>query len=756
MTDQVIEPTAQNPVVTPPASAKPGFSAAVVGSVQAAQPKDNLPLVPPVAGTVTPPQAPSPVVLPIASVGSGLLTAMPAMMPPPPTPGTLPPVSPSETATVTATTPMLATNPVIRQNQLPGTHLPELAEPPAPIEPQLPPTSVPATIPVKTAQQPNAATAQSLPPEQPIPPQQQQQQPPAQVEQNTPSAVSPSTQSAEVTPIITHSSESLAGTVSHYKGPRPVVLLVLDGWGIGPNNAGNAIARAKTPNLTKYWMSYPHTQLEASGTAVGLPQGEDGNTETGHLNIGAGHIVYQDLPRINMAIADGLFFQNETFLKAVEHVKANNSTLHLMGLIGAGGVHSNIEHLYALLNFCSQQQVTNVIIHGFTDGRDSPPTSGIGYVHEIMSRCEQLGVGKLGSLMGRYFAMDRDRRWERVEKAYDALVDGNGNSCILNPLDMLQAQYDQGITDEFIEPITICDEDGTKRVVKDNDAVIFFNYRIDRPRELTRAFVLPDFESGMTHVAFDPYTEKYEKTNIQKETKVATFQRKKVLQNLFFVTMTMYEDNLPVHIAFPPQNIKEPLGKVFADQGLRQLRTTETEKERFVTYYMNGQIETLYPGEERVIIPSKGVKSYDQAPEMSSREITTELLKRLESNLYDVVIANICNGDMVGHTGNLEAAIKACEIVDEVVGQIVEKVLLLGGMVFITADHGNVEEMINNSTGEVDTEHSIYPVPLYIIGKQFAGKSLMLPSGILADVAPTILSCMGIPKPTAMTGRALL
>lgn len=672
-----------------------------------------------------------------------------------------PTTTPIPSQATSATPPTLTTNPIIRQNQLPGTHLPD---PPASTsaELQLPPSSVPPMVPPKQGismitadpsqvEPPPPEQPAELPPtETPIPP-----KPEASILE-TPASAAPATSAADVTPIITRSNDSLAGNVSDYKGPKPAVLLVLDGWGIGPNNAGNAIARANTPNLTKYWMSYPHTQLEASGTAVGLPQGEDGNTETGHLNIGAGHIVYQDLPRINMAIADGLFFQNEKFIQAVEHAKANNSTLHLMGLIGAGGVHSNIEHLYALLNFCSQQQLANVIIHGFTDGRDSPPTSGIGYVQEIMKRCEQLGVGKLGSLMGRYFAMDRDRRWERIEKAYDALTEGNGNECIVDPIASLQKQYDGGVTDEFIEPISICDEDGSKRIIKDNDAVIFFNYRIDRPRELTRAFVLSDFESGMTHVAFDPYTEKYEKTNIQKETKVTTFQRKRVLQNLFFVTMTMYEDNLPAHVAFPPQNIKEPLGKVFADHGLRQLRTTETEKERFVTYYMNGQIETMYPGEERVIVPSKGVKSYDQAPEMSSREITAELLKRLESGLYDVVIANICNGDMVGHTGNLEAAIKACEIVDEVVGQIVEKVLLLGGMVFITADHGNVEEMINNSTGEVDTEHSVYPVPFYIICKQFAGKSLMLPSGILADVAPTILNCMGIPKPAAMTGRALL
>lgn len=558
-----------------------------------------------------------------------------------------------------------------------------------------------------------------------------------------------------LTPVVTRSDQPITSQ-RVYAGPKPVVLLILDGWGIGPNNAGNAISQAKTPNLERYWMSYPHTQLEASGQAVGLPQGEDGNTETGHLNIGAGHIVYQDLPRINMAIADGGFFNNEAFLAAIKHAKDNHSTLHLMGLIGAGGVHSNIEHLYALLNLSAQQGVEQVWIHGFTDGRDSPPTSGINYVQEIMDRCQKLGIGQLASLQGRYFAMDRDRRWERVEKAYDVLTIGEGESCILDPINSLKEQYDQGITDEFIEPITICNQDGTHRVISDNDAVIFFNYRIDRPRELTRAFVLPDFEQGMTNVAFDPYAERYEKTNIQKPIQAKTFQRKKILQNLFFVTMTMYEANLPTHVAFPPQYIKEPLGKVFADNGLRQLRMTETEKERFVTYYMNGQKEELYPGEERVIVPSKGVKSYDQAPEMSAYEIANELVQRIQSGLYDVVIANICNGDMVGHTGNFDAAVRACEIVDDVVGKIVEAALLYGGIVFITADHGNVEEMMNNSTGEVDTEHSNYPVPFYIIGKQFVGRSIMLPTGILADIAPTILKTMGITKPQQMTGRALI
>lgn len=557
-------------------------------------------------------------------------------------------------------------------------------------------------------------------------------------------------------PIITSKPMDRMIQTKTYTGPHPVVLLVLDGWGIGPANAGNAIEAADTPHIDKYWLSYPHTQLEASGQAVGLPQGEDGNTETGHLNIGAGHIVYQDLPRINMAIADGSFNNTEAFINAVNHVKNNNSVLHLMGLIGSGGVHSNIEHLYALLNFCKQQGLEKVYIHGFTDGRDSPPTSGVNYVQQVMDHCQSIGVGEVASLMGRYFAMDRDKRWERIEKAYNTLVLGNGNQCILDPIASMNDQYSRGITDEFIEPITICNQDGTHRVINDNDAVIFFNYRIDRPRELTRAFVMPDFEEGITHVAFDPYTEKYEKTNIQQQKTISTFQRQKVLKNLYFVTMTRYEDNVPVDVAFPPQFVKNPLGKVLSDNGLRQLRITETEKERFVTYYMNGQKDDMFPGEERVIIPSKGVKSYDQAPEMSAREIAKEMITRLKNNTADVVICNICNGDMVGHTGNFEAAKKACGIVDEVVHEIVSTVLLLNGMVLITADHGNVEEMVNNKTGEIDTEHSIYPVPLMIIANQYANKPAMLPTGILADVAPTMLHLMGIEKPNSMTGRALL
>ncbi len=579
--------------------------------------------------------------------------------------------------------------------------------------------------------------------------------PPLTTQPVTPPVVPTALPEVQIQPIVSGAPFTNMAPRKAYQGPKPVVLLVLDGWGIGPNNAGNAIARANTTNLNKYWLAFPHTQLAASGEAVGLPHGEDGNTETGHLNIGAGSIVYQDLPRINMSIADGSFYQTEAFLKACEHVKKNNSTMHLMGLIGSGGVHSNIEHLYALLNLCKQQNISQVYIHGFTDGRDSPPTSGVTYVQQITEWCAKLGIGKLATLMGRYYGMDRDKRWERIEKAYDALTVGS-SSCTNDPMGAMQAQYAQGTTDEFIEPVSICNEDGSTRLIKDNDAVIFFNYRIDRPRELTYAFMLPTFEQGIRGESFDPYTIKYEKTHLKQYHGGTTFKRKKVVSNLFFVTMTRYEENLPVAVAFPPQQVKNPICKVFAENGLKQLRMAETEKEKFVTYYMNGQKDEIYPGEDRAILPSKGAKSYDQVPEMSAREIASEMINRIRTQDYDVIICNLANADMVAHTGNLQASIVACNVIDEVVGEIVKEVFNHGGVVFITADHGNAEELISNSTGEVDTEHSIYPVPFMIIGKQFMNNPVMLPTGILADIAPTMLHVMGIPKPENMTGRALI
>jgi 2,3-bisphosphoglycerate-independent phosphoglycerate mutase len=488
-----------------------------------------------------------------------------------------------------------------------------------------------------------------------------------------------------------------------------------------------------------------------------LPHGEDGNTETGHLNIGAGRIVYQELPRINMSIADGSFSNNQVFLNTFQHVKNNKSNLHIMGLVGSGGVHSNIEHLYALMYLAKSHGFSdNVFLHLFTDGRDSPPTSGINYVREVMEKCTSLGVGRVATIIGRYYAMDRDHRWERTQIAYDALTIGSPQQCVLDPLGLIAETYKKGVTDEFITPISVCDNEGKPHVVNDNDAVIFFNYRIDRPRQLTKAFVLPDFESGIHTEGYDPYAIKYEKSHISYKSPGKTFVRKKKVGNLFFTTMTRYEIGLPVNIAYPPQTIVHPLGEVLSKAGLKQLRMAETEKERFVTYYMNGLTDEVYPGEEHIIIPSKKVATYDLAPEMSAYEITQTMLQHIQAGTHDVIICNFANADMVAHTGNLEASIKACEVIDECVGMIAKQVVPKGGVIMITADHGNAEELINNETGEVDTEHSIYPVPFIALGNQFMNQTTLLPTGILADIAPTMLKILGVTKPAEMTGRELV
>lgn len=540
--------------------------------------------------------------------------------------------------------------------------------------------------------------------------------------------------------------------------PKPVVLLILDGWGVGPNNAGNAIELASTPSMDKFNLIYPHGLLDASGVAVGLPKGEDGNTETGHLNIGAGRIVYQDLPRINMAIADGSFARNPAFTQAFEHVKRNNSVLHLIGLIGSGGVHSNISHLYALLATAKQAGFNgNVFVHAITDGRDSPPTSGIDYITQLQEQLKQLEVGQLATVMGRYYAMDRDHRWERTQVAYDAITVGS-NTCTEDIGGAIRASYTAGKTDEFIEPISVCGQDGVHRIIQDNDAIIFFNFRIDRPRQLTKAFVLPNFENGLGAEGFDPYAIKYNRSHIQQQvTTTETFQRKKILQNIMFVTMTEYEKGLSTIVAFPPEFVAMPLGRVLSERGLRQLRMCETEKERFVTYYFNGQREDAFPLEDRVIIPSQKVPTYDLIPEMSAPDITKTLLEKISLDIYDVIIVNFANPDMVAHTGNLQAAVRACEVTDECVGRVVSTVTERGGVVMITADHGNAEELINNETGEVDTEHSIYPVPLIICSKQYQLQTnKVLQKGILADVGPTMLKILNIPRPVEMTGRELI
>lgn len=539
---------------------------------------------------------------------------------------------------------------------------------------------------------------------------------------------------------------------------KPVVLIIMDGWGIAPPGNGNAITQSKTPNLTNFWTNCVHTQLIAHGESVGLPKREPGNTETGHLNLGAGHIVYQDLPRINMAIADGSFFQNPALLAATNHVKENNSSLHLFGLIGGGGVHSDLSHFFALLRFCREQMVQKVFIHVFTDGRDSPPTAAMTYINQLQTAMNREKIGRIASVSGRYYAMDRDFRWERTEKTYVCLTEGVGKTAT-DVKQAVQQSYAEDKTDEFIEPTIILGPDQKPvALVKDNDAVIFVNFRIDRPRQLTKAFVLPDFENKANSVGFDPYIVKYQKKHDVDEAQLAKrkpFTRKLVLKNLFFVTMTEYETNLPATIAFPPQEVDNPLGKIVSAYKLAQLRMAETEKERFVTYYFNGLREDAFEGEERIIIPSPKVPTYDKKPEMSAYEITDRLINEVKTGKYDLVIVNFANADMVGHTGSISATIKACEAVDACVGKIVEAVEAVNGVVLITADHGNAEEMVDLSSGNTDTEHNANPIPFIIVGKEYR-KPLQISQGILADVAPTILGLLQIPPPISMTGRNLL
>lgn len=538
---------------------------------------------------------------------------------------------------------------------------------------------------------------------------------------------------------------------------NPVILIIMDGWGIAPPSPGNATTQAKTPNITSFLSSFPQTKLFASGESVGLPHGERGNSETGHLNLGAGRIVYQDLPRINLAIADGSFFKNQSFLKAIDYVNNNQSKLHLIGLIGQGGVHSNNEHLYALILLAKQKKVKNLYFHLFTDGRDSPPTSASSYIAQLEQKIKEFGLGEIATIGGRYYAMDRDNHWERTEKTYLSLVSGIGNVAG-SAKEAIDKAYRLSLTDEFILPTIILNNHKIPvSLISDNDAVIFFNYRIDRPRQLTKAFILPDFENLKgKKTSFDPYTEKYYKKTYIEQPLFKTFRRKKILKNLCFVTMTEYERELPCLAAFPPLKVDLPLGRLLAENNLRQLHISETEKERFITYYFNGQREDPFSGEDRIEIPSPNVSTYDLKPEMSAQAITETVVNRLKLNLYDFILINFANPDMVGHTGVLEAGIKACEVVDACIGTIVKESLLRKATCLITADHGNVEEMINLSTGEIDTEHSTNPVPFICVSSALRGKNCFLPTGILADVAATVTKLLKIPKPTLFIGRNLL
>ena len=556
---------------------------------------------------------------------------------------------------------------------------------------------------------------------------------------------------------------------------KPMVLLVLDGWGSAPASEGNAITLAKTPNLDNYKIQFPYGWLIASGESVGLPANEAGNSEVGHLTIGAGRVVYQSLPRINMAIEEGDFFDNRAILSAIKHAKDNNSKLHIMGLVSSGTVHSSNNHLYALLELCRKQKVYQVLLHLFTDGRDAPPNDGIKVIEEVEKKIEELGAGKIATISGRYYAMDRDGRWDRTKLTYDAIVAGRGLQS-KSALDAVKDSYRKGKTDEFIEPTVIVEDNMSARLgpasvkdsstVDDNDAVIFFNFRIDRPRQLTMAFVCQDFEK-LKSVEFGYVPHETRKTKSKKgEAQGPTFQRIKWPKNVFFVTMTEYQKNLPVSaIAFPPQVVNNCLTELISKNNMSQLHLAESEKERMVTFYFDGMKEKKFSGEEVEIIPSPSVATYDKKPEMSVGKLISRFKKRLKKDKYHFIVLNFANPDMVAHSGNLPATIKACEVVDKVVGELVQEVLARNGTIVITADHGNAEELltypvasffVTSKGGSINTEHSNNPVPVYIINKRFQGKKLKRLEGNLADVASTILAMMGMQKPQEMIGKNLL
>lgn len=540
-------------------------------------------------------------------------------------------------------------------------------------------------------------------------------------------------------------------------GNGPVVLIVLDGWGLAPPGPGNALTQAKIPYFNQLLSAYPSSRLLASGQAVGLPTGEDGNTEVGHINLGAGQIVFQDLPRINTAIADGSFFQSPALMAAVSHAAKNSSTLHLLGLIGSGGVHANNEHLFALIKFAKLNRISKLSLHLITDGRDSPPTTAAIYVEQVKAQLASHGIGRIASIMGRYYGMDRDHRWARTEKAYRCLTEGAGNQATTAEA-AIKTSYESGLTDEFILPTNIVDEDEQPlSLIADNDAVIFFNFRVDRPRQLTKAFILPKFEAQANQPAFDPFQDKYLDSHLpEKVSLTPPFKRQKVLTNIKFVTMTEYQTDLPVEVVMPPLSVEFPLSRILAEANLRQLKMAETEKERFVTYYFNGLREQPFPGEDWLMIPSPKVPTYDLQPEMSTPMLSAKLIEKIQQRIYQFILVNIACPDMVAHTGNLAASIRACEVTDQALREIVSTVNALNGTTVITADHGNVEELINLQTGEVDTEHSDNPVPLIIVSSRFIGQNKKLMPGILADVAPTILKLLNLSQPSAMSGKSLI
>jgi 2,3-bisphosphoglycerate-independent phosphoglycerate mutase len=518
---------------------------------------------------------------------------------------------------------------------------------------------------------------------------------------------------------------------------KPLALIILDGWGIAPAGEGNAITKAKLPFFNGLTQKYPTTALYSSGREVGLSWGEVGNSEVGHLNIGSGLVCYQTLPRINKSIEDGSFFENKTFLDCIAHVKKNGSRLHFMGLASQGGVHSHIDHLFALIDLAKKNKIKDAGFHLFLDGRDAVYNSGLDVIKSLEEKLKKTKVGKIANLCGRFYALDRDNRWDRTEAAYRAITDGVGAEA-RDAVSAIETSYKNKVYDEEFLPTVIKDKRGAVTIGA-NDAVIFFNFRPDRARQIAKAFVLPQFQG---------------------------FARNQI-ENLFFGAMTEYEKNLPISVAFPPQGIALPLARIVSESGLAQLHIAETEKYAHITFFINGMAEEPFKGEDRIIIPSPGVASYDQKPEMSADELTRRVVKELGMGKHHFTAINFANSDIVGHTGDVGATIKAVETVDRCLKQIVETILMKDGMTIITADHGNAEELINLQTGEIDKEHSTNPVPFIVVRNDLHGQqlfpeipngdlSLVQPTGILADIAPTVLKNLGISQPSDMTGNPLI
>ena len=501
------------------------------------------------------------------------------------------------------------------------------------------------------------------------------------------------------------------------------MLMILDGFGKNPNKEGNAIELANTPNIDELMKKNPTTTIYTSGLAVGLPEGQMGNSEVGHTNIGAGRIVYQELTRITKSIEDGDFFSNQELVAAIENCQKNNSKLHIMGLLSDGGVHSHMRHLFAVLELAKRKGFEDVYVHCFLDGRDTPPASAEGYILKLEEKMKEKGVGKIATIAGRFYAMDRDKRWQRVQKAYDAMVKGEGVKATSAEM-AIEASYQKEVFDEFVEPTVIYSGDKPVAKIENNDSVIFFNFRPDRAREITRTLVDKDFSD---------------------------FETEKL--NLYFVCFTQYDETMPnVHIAFKPTVLKNTFGEYISNNGLTQLRIAETEKYAHVTFFFNGGNEKQYPGEDRILVPSPKVETYDMKPEMSAYEVTEKVLEQIENEKYNAIILNFANPDMVGHTGSLDAAIKAVEAIDECVGKIVKAVEKVNGVLLITADHGNAEQMIDYKTGEPHTAHTTNPVPLILVGME----DVKLKEGKLADLAPTMLDIMDLAKPEEMTGESLI